>query len=366
MEKENPMTLPRPLTALRAVRRTLGALSLAALPLAGAAALTLPLALQAPAALAQDGDGDRDDQIGQLLEQAMEQLQAKDYDAALQTYATVLRRVEAAEVPEEAKASVISLAHYNSACALSLQGKKEQAIDRFEKALEAGFNEFDHIDKDTDLDAIRGEKRFKDLMARWQSKAREEKAAAGAGERKRFLEQISKDALFPFDFDGKDVDGNPLRLSDMRGKVVLVDVWGTWCPPCRAEVPHLAALHKKLEPRGFGVMGLACERVDAKEAPAVVRKFLAEQSVPYPSASVDKAWPSKNIPDFEGFPTLLLVDRAGKVRMKVVGYTEGDLLEAAVAKLLDEAPAPEGAKPPAPAPTTPEAPAKPKGGAQEF
>jgi thiol-disulfide isomerase/thioredoxin len=354
------METPRPL-------RTLGALALAALPslpavaLAGAA-ISLPLALSAPAALAQEPEED-DNSIGELLEEAMEQLQRKDYEGALQTYATVIRRVERADAPEEQRAQVLQLAHYNSACALSLQGKKEAALDRFEKALEHGFLDFDHIAKDTDLDAIRDDDRFKALVKKHRERDTAERSSRSERERAEFLKNISKDALFPFDYEGRDVFGKALRLKDRRGKVVLVDVWGTWCPPCRAEVPHLIELHEKLGPKGFSILGLACERVPAEEAPTVVRKFLEENKVPYPSAVIDGKFPSKAIPGFEGFPTMLLVDRAGRVRMKVVGYTEGALLEAAIERLLaEEAPADSG---PAPTPATPETPPA-EGGRREF
>jgi len=338
------MTLPRP---FRSLGRALGALSLATLPaLPVAAAVTLPFTLGAAAAHAQE-DGPADG-IGELLDQAMTQLQERDFDGALGTYASVIRRVEALDLTDEQKGQVLSLAHYNSACALSLQGKKGPAIDRFEKALEWGFLDWDHISKDSDLDAIRGEKRFLEVVAKFKGAPRADKQgakdkAAGLEVLKaEFLKNLSSKPLFDFAYEGKDVDGARLSLGDHKGKVVLVDIWGTWCPPCRAEVPHLADLHRKLGPKGFAVMGLAWERVPPAEAPATVRKFLRDNDVPYPSAVVEKEFPGKAVPDFEGFPTMLLVDRAGKVRMKIVGYTDVALLEAAVERLLSE-PAPGAA-----------------------
>src|SRR5262249_49790676 len=141
------------------------------------------------------------------------------------------------------------------------------------------------------------------------------------------------------------VDGKPLKLADLRGKVVLVDVWGTWCPPCRAEIPHLIELYEKLSPKGFAIVGFNVERVPADKAPQVVKDFIAEKKIPYLDVVADKTSTEK-IRGFEGFPTMLLIDRQGRVRLKQVGYTEGPVLEAGVEKLLAEAaPAGGGAAP---------------------
>lgn len=302
--------------------------------------------LAAPFARAQDdddGDDDRDPRaarVQQAMQEAIHELEAKQYDAAIATLSGIEKDVK--DWPEEARRSILQLVHYNMACAYSLKGEKEKGVEEFEKALANGFDDVEHIQQDPDLDNIRKEPRFQAALKKLAASGDESKAAALDAQKKEILGRISSEAVFPFDFDLAGIDGSPVRLADYRGKVVLVDVWGTWCPPCRAEVPHLVELHEKLSPKGFAIVGLNAERVAPEKAPEVVKAFIAGQKIPYRCALIDREF-LKKIPDFEGFPTLLLIDRSGRVRLKQVGYTEGPVLEAAIEKLLAEPAAPGAA-----------------------
>jgi thiol-disulfide isomerase/thioredoxin len=314
-----------------------------------ALAALLAAAFAAPAArpaMAQEDDNPALEKISDALNDAAETLtkagkekdaeaRAKLYDEALAIYAQIEKDVDAAKLPGAARGKVLQLVYYNSACAHSLKGEKEKALDDFSKALDDGFYEWEHIAKDTDLDPIRDEPRFKELVAKHMEKSKAETADEIEREKKEFLAQISADAAFPFDFSLQAIDGKPVSLADYKGKVLLVDVWGTWCPPCRKEIPHLVELHKRLSAKGFDIVGLNCERVEGEEARELVKKFVAENKMPYRCALADESL-TKKIPDFEGFPTMLLIDRRGRVRLKQVGYTEAALLEAGIQKLLAE------------------------------
>src|SRR5436190_6816113 len=70
---------------------------------------------------------------------------------------------------------------------------------------------------------------------------------------------------FPFDFDLEDVAGNRVSKSDLAGKVLIVDIWGTWCPPCRMEIPHFVALNRKYNNQGLAIVGLIRERTRNKK-----------------------------------------------------------------------------------------------------
>lgn len=273
------------------------------------------------------------EQLMDLYEKAMQQLETQDYPSALASYEQVLVLVAKVALPEPRKAQIRQIAHYNSACALALTGKSDAALDQFSKAVEEGFHDWAHIDKDSDLDSIREDAGFKKIIASGKDADRRAKAKQFEKQRQALIAQLSTDSLFPFDFDLTTIDGKPIKLSAFQGKVVLVDLWGTWCPPCRAEVPHLIGLYEKYNERGFTVVGLNRERVEAEKAAEVVKSFVAEHNIPYPCAVIDNAFLAR-VPNFRGFPTMLLIDREGRVRLKKVGFTDGILLEGVVEHLL--------------------------------
>ena len=116
---------------------------------------------------------------------------------------------------------------------------------------------------------------------------------------------------------------------------MIVDVWGTWCPPCREEIPSFIALYKRFHDKGLEIVGLNYERVEPKDVKKTIQSYLEANKVPYPCLIGDEPT-QEQIPDFQGFPTTLFLDRAGKVRLKVVGLHSPAYLEAIVATLLEE------------------------------
>ena len=153
--------------------------------------------------------------------------------------------------------------------------------------------------------------------------------------KKHALEDLAAHQSFDFDFTLADPEGKSHKLADLKGKIVLVDVWGTWCPPCRMEIPHLVAVHKKYGEQGVEVVGLNYEGGTVEEDGQKITEFVKANGVTYPCLIGDE--PTKEqIPNFEGFPTMLFIDRAGKVRLKHVGYTPQAGLEAVIEALLSE------------------------------
>jgi thiol-disulfide isomerase/thioredoxin len=127
------------------------------------------------------------------------------------------------------------------------------------------------------------------------------------------------------------LDGAPIGSDSLHGRVVLVNVWATWCLPCRAEMPLLEAMHQRHRAAGFTLVGLSVDRGPESE----VRTFLRERNITYPVAIVD----SDVINAFggvRGYPTSFLVDRSGVVRHAVIGPLAPASLEPAVRRLLDE------------------------------
>jgi thiol-disulfide isomerase/thioredoxin len=111
------------------------------------------------------------------------------------------------------------------------------------------------------------------------------------------------------DFAYTDVDGLPRRLSELRGKVVLLDFWGTWCMPCRQEIPVLRQVFAAYRDRGFVILGM-----NARDELALLQAFVAEQDVPWLHATADSVEDVlKNCFRVRGYPTKILLDREGRV-----------------------------------------------------
>jgi len=143
------------------------------------------------------------------------------------------------------------------------------------------------------------------------------------------------------------LDGNDktVALSDMAGRVVLLNFWGTWCPPCREELPHIAALYREFRSRpAFELLAVSCEE-DGTENLASLRQategFLKQQRIDVPvytdRGGVTRA-AVRQVVGFAGYPTTLVLDRQGCVRGVWSGYRPGmeDQMRELVARLLEE------------------------------
>lgn len=127
------------------------------------------------------------------------------------------------------------------------------------------------------------------------------------------------------------LEGEPLSAESLRGKVVLVNFWATWCTPCRVEMPALQRMHDRHAPEGFVVVGLAVDRASTQ----AVRDFVRERGVTYPIAHVGSEAEAM-FGGVRGYPTSFLLDRSGRIRHTVIGPVAPLSLEPAVRRLLDE------------------------------
>ncbi|HWS90715.1 MAG TPA: TlpA disulfide reductase family protein [Pyrinomonadaceae bacterium] len=138
----------------------------------------------------------------------------------------------------------------------------------------------------------------------------------------------------------------PVKLSELRGKVVLIDFWATWCTFCVKTMPRLNALHEKYKDRGLVIIGLNEFEGNIKGEPATraqeleyFRQFKRQMKIPYDFAVAADA---RNDGPFgvAGLPTAVLVDRRGRVRFLTIGASEeeAEVLKGMILKLLDEKP----------------------------
>jgi thiol-disulfide isomerase/thioredoxin len=129
-------------------------------------------------------------------------------------------------------------------------------------------------------------------------------------------------------FDTLDISGNGQRLGDQKGKVVLVNIWATWCPPCREEMPKLDQLYRARKDQGFIVFGLSDENVD------VQRKYVEQVAVSYPLLTLNGKVP--NIyRDIARYPAIFLIDRQGRLQPAPGSGQPFEKVEAAVDALLN-------------------------------
>jgi thiol-disulfide isomerase/thioredoxin len=137
-------------------------------------------------------------------------------------------------------------------------------------------------------------------------------------------------------FETTTLSGAPLSLKSLRGKVVLVDIWATWCGPCRMATPVLQGLNKAYSPYGLRVVGLSLDDDTTKDqVPQFVKYFGITYSV---SASPEKNQRIASRYRSQGIPSQYLIDKKGIVRWSQSGYSpdEGERLSVLIRKLLAE------------------------------
>lgn len=116
------------------------------------------------------------------------------------------------------------------------------------------------------------------------------------------------------DFTLPGLDGQMVRLADFRGKVVLLNIWATWCPPCVEEMPSMEALYQKLKAEGFEILAVS---VDVSGAQAV-RPFMEKHRLNFP-ALTDTDGTVKSLYQTTGVPESFIIDKDGTIVEKIIG-----------------------------------------------
>jgi peroxiredoxin len=127
----------------------------------------------------------------------------------------------------------------------------------------------------------------------------------------------------------RDINGKPISLADFKGKVVILDFWATWCPPCRQEIPGFVKLQRKYQDKGLVIIGVSLDQ----QGPGVVKPFVRELGMNYPVVMGDE----KIVSDYggiEAIPTTFIIDRQGEVVTAHQGFTDSATFEAEIRPLL--------------------------------
>ena len=137
------------------------------------------------------------------------------------------------------------------------------------------------------------------------------------------------------DFTVPSIKGASVDLASLRGKVVIIDFWATWCGPCVYEIPGFINLKNKYAKDGFEIIGLSVDRDKS-----VVADFVRAKKINYPVAFADADLQEK-YGGIRGIPTTFLIDREGRIVEKIVGAHEESFFDKKIKELLEAASPPK-------------------------
>jgi Tol biopolymer transport system component/peroxiredoxin len=127
----------------------------------------------------------------------------------------------------------------------------------------------------------------------------------------------------------RDLNGKRVSLSSFKGKVVILDFWATWRPPCVVEIPHFIALHNQYKDQGFAMVGISTDRKGASVVKAFVRKHRINYPILMADSRVQAAYGG-----IKSIPTTFVIDSAGKIYREYIGYRDKAVFEADIKALL--------------------------------
>ena len=143
-------------------------------------------------------------------------------------------------------------------------------------------------------------------------------------------------AQTPEDYEIPTTNGDTIKLSSYRGKVLVLDFWATWCPPCRDEIPQLVRIAREKRQDGVEVVGLHIDD-DGRSSPAAIQKFIQQFNINYTvGLASDDIFISYLGEEETSIPQTLVFDRNGKIVAHLIGYdnTHAKRLDAAINKAL--------------------------------
>jgi peroxiredoxin len=142
-------------------------------------------------------------------------------------------------------------------------------------------------------------------------------------------------ALPPFTL--LNLKGEKVKSSDFQGKVILLNFWATWCPPCREEIPYFNELYDRYKKDGLVVIGIALDRGRPEEVQKFLEKFRVEFINLMGDEAVVEAFSSiPSMGPLHGIPTTFIIDRKGQICRRFVGLTEKRMFEEVINQVLSK------------------------------
>lgn len=220
--------------------------------------------------------------------------------------------------------SVIDLA-----IGMALENDLEGAKSAIAEGCSLGFCEFDKLIRSQAWATVKHEKELEVHLATFHKQYLEELKVWSAQELEKF-------DSFRFTFHIDSVRGGTLSSRDYDGRILVIDLWATWCQPCREVLPHLEHLNRDYRKFGVRVVGIS---MDSPETPdqsiEVVRGYMAENGFKMP-CGVGSAELKNRLPAEMKLPTTLFIDRSGNVRYMASGYQNYEKIAAITESLVDE------------------------------
>lgn len=134
---------------------------------------------------------------------------------------------------------------------------------------------------------------------------------------------LASDDSFPSapDFTITDLSGKELSLSDFEGKVIFVNFWATWCPPCRAEIPGFVEVYEEYKDQGMQIIGISVDQWSEDK----VRDFVKKYEITYPVAMFTRDFIRAYQPG-RAIPETVIIDKSGQIRHRHIGYMDKETL----------------------------------------
>jgi cytochrome c biogenesis protein CcmG/thiol:disulfide interchange protein DsbE len=133
------------------------------------------------------------------------------------------------------------------------------------------------------------------------------------------------------EFTLEDLKGNKISLSDMSGKVIFLNVWATWCDPCKDEIPYFVEAYKQYKDKGLEIIGISIDRISQSK----VLKFTEEYKMNYPVAMATSQI-TRDYGPFRAVPITIIIDKNKKVRHRKIGWVDKKFIEDWFQKLIEE------------------------------